>query len=153
FLLVHQDIWDYVMQSPPALIDIKQNGKTIPAVAVINKTGLLFLLDRVSGKPIYGVDERPVPKSEVPLERTSPTQPFPVKPAPLSRMTMSMEDIATVTPELEAACRKLVAENNIQLGGPTCLWRTTVFACNSRGRRVAAIGAAVPSIRNWVTCS
>jgi len=118
FQLVHHDIWDYDMQSPPALIDVKQNGRTIPAVAVTNKTGLLFLLDRLTGRPIYGVEERPVPKSEVPLEGTSPTQPFPVKPPPLSRMTMSMEDIATVTPELEAACRKLVSENSLQLGGP-----------------------------------
>jgi quinoprotein glucose dehydrogenase len=118
FQLVHHDIWDYDMQSPPALIDVKQNGRTIPAVAVTNKTGLLFLLDRVTGKPIYGVEERPVPSSEVPLERPSPTQVFPLKPPPLARMSMSMEDIATVTPELEGACRKLVTENNLQLGGP-----------------------------------
>ena len=64
----------------PALIDVKQGGKTIPAVAVINKPGLLFLLDRVTGKPIYGVEERPVPPSEVPLERAAKTQPFPLKP-------------------------------------------------------------------------
>jgi len=118
FQLVHHDIWDYDMQSPPALIDVKQNGRTIPAVAVINKTGLLFLLDRVTGKPIFGVEERPVAKSELPLERPSPTQPFPVKPPPLSRMSMGMEEIASVTPELEAACKKLVIDNNLQLGGP-----------------------------------
>ena len=100
----------------PALIDVKQGGRTIPAVAVINKVGLLFLLDRVTGKPIYGVEERPVPQSEVPLERTSKTQPFPLKPPPLSRMTMTAADVATVTPELEAACRKLM--EGVQLGGP-----------------------------------
>ena len=71
------------------MIDVKQGGRTIPAVAVINKAGLLFLLDRVTGKPIYGVEERPVPPSEVPLERASKTQPFPLKPPPLARMTMS----------------------------------------------------------------
>ncbi len=118
FQLVHHDIWDYDMQSPPALIDIRKDGRTIPAVAVTNKTGLLFLLDRVTGKPIYGVEERPALKSEVPLERPSATQPFPLKPAPLARMSMTPEDIATVTPELEAACRKLVFDNNLQLGGP-----------------------------------
>src|SRR5688572_26261863 len=69
-----------------------------------------------TGKSIYGVEERPVPQSEVPLERAAKTQPFPLKPAPLSRMTMTMADIATVTPELEAACRKLAA--GVQLGGP-----------------------------------
>jgi len=116
FQVVHHDIWDADLTGAPALIDVKQGGRTIPAVAVINKVGLLFLLDRVSGKPIYGVEERPVPPSEVPLERTSKTQPFPLKPAPLSRMTMTMADIATVTPELEAACRKLI--EGVQIGGP-----------------------------------
>ena len=100
----------------PALIDVKQGGKTIPAVAAINKVGLLFLLDRVTGKPIYGVEERPVPASEVPLERASKTQPFPVKPPPLSRMTMKPEDVATVTPELEKACKELM--QGMELGGP-----------------------------------
>jgi quinoprotein glucose dehydrogenase len=116
FQVVHHDIWDYDLAAPPALLDVKRGGRTIPAVAVINKTGLLFLLDRVTGKPIYGVEERPVPQSEVPLERASKTQPFPLKPAPLARMTMTMEEIATVTPELEAACRKLI--EGVQIGGP-----------------------------------
>jgi quinoprotein glucose dehydrogenase len=116
FQVVHHDVWDYDLAAAPALMDVKQGGKTIPAVAVINKPGLLFLLDRVTGKPIYGVEERPVPQSEVPLERTSKTQPFPLKPPPLARMTITPADIATVTPELEAACRKLI--EGMQLGGP-----------------------------------
>ncbi len=116
FQVVHHDIWDADLTGAPALIDVRQSGRAIPAVAVINKVGLLFLLDRASGKPIYGVEERPVPQSEVPLERTSKTQPFPLKPAPLARMTMTMADIATVTPELEAACKKLI--EGVQIGGP-----------------------------------
>jgi quinoprotein glucose dehydrogenase len=116
FQVVHHDIWDADLAGAPALVDVKQGGRTIPAVAVINKTGLLFLLDRVTGKPIYGVEERPVPQSEVPLERTSKTQPFPLKPPPLSRMTMTAADVATVTPELEAACKALM--DGVQLGGP-----------------------------------
>ena len=83
FQVVHHDIWDADMTGAPALIDVKQGGRTIPAVAAMSKVGLLFLLDRVTGKPIYGVEERPVPQSEVPLERTSKTQPFPLKPPPL----------------------------------------------------------------------
>ena len=118
FQLVHHDIWDFDAETPPLLMDVKHNGKIIPAVAVIAKDSLLYLLDRTNGKPIYGVEERPVPQSDVPLEKTSPTQPFPVKPAPLARQTMTMADIATVTPELEADCRKLVEDNHIQLGGP-----------------------------------
>ena len=116
FQVVHHDIWDADLSAAPALFDVRQGGKTIPAVAVINKPGLLFLLDRVTGKPIYGVEERAVPPSEVPLERPSKTQPFPLKPPPLARMSFTAADVATVTPELEAACRKLM--EGVQLGGP-----------------------------------
>jgi quinoprotein glucose dehydrogenase len=116
FQVVHHDIWDADVANPPILLDVTRDGKTIPAVGIMSKSGLVFLMDRVTGKSIYGVEERPVPQSEIPLERTAKTQPFPLKPAPLSRMTMTMADIATVTPELEAACRKLV--EGVQLGGP-----------------------------------
>ena len=116
FQVVHHDVWDADMTGAPALIDVKQGNKTIPAVVAMDKVGMVFLLDRVTGKPIYGVEERPVKQSDVPLERTSKTQPFPVKPPPLARMTFSKEDIATVTPELEAACRKLL--EGVETGGP-----------------------------------
>jgi len=116
FQVVHHDLWDADLTGAPALIDVKQGGKTIPAVVAMGKVGLLFLLDRVTGKPIYGVEERPVPPSEVPMEHSAKTQPFPLKPPPLARLTMSAADVATVTPELEAACRKLI--EGVQLGGP-----------------------------------
>ena len=116
FQVVHHDIWDFDVANPPMLLDVRNGGRTIPAVAIMSKSGLLFLLDRVTGKPIYGVEERPVPQSEVPLERASPTQPFPLKPPPLSRQTFTAADIATVTPELEAVCRRLI--EGMQLGGP-----------------------------------
>ncbi|HTH01833.1 MAG TPA: pyrroloquinoline quinone-dependent dehydrogenase [Vicinamibacterales bacterium] len=116
FQMVHHDIWDGDASAPPLLFDVKQNGKTIPAVAMMSKNGLVFIVERVTGKPIYGVEERAVPQSEVPGEKTAKTQPFPVKPAPLSRMTFSASEIATVTPELQAACSKLI--EGVQLGGP-----------------------------------
>jgi quinoprotein glucose dehydrogenase len=116
FQVVHHDIWDGDMTGAMALIDVKKGGKTIPAIAAINKLGLLFLLDRTNGSPIFGVEERPVPASEVPLERASKTQPFPVKPAPLARNSMKAEDIDTVTPEIEAGCKKLI--EGVQMGGP-----------------------------------
>src|SRR5690606_32299442 len=116
FQVVRHDIWDADLAAAPVLIDVRQGARTIPAVAVLNKVGLLFLLNRETGEPIYGVEDRNVPPSEVPLERASPTQPFPVKPAPLSRMSMAASDIATVTPELEAACRAFV--EGLQFGGP-----------------------------------
>ncbi len=116
FQVVHHDIWDADVANPPILLESSRGTANDPGRAVMSKSGLVFLMDRVTGKSIYGVEERPVPQSEVPLERTAKTQPFPVKPAPLSRMTMTMADIATVTPELEAACRKIM--DGVQLGGP-----------------------------------
>jgi quinoprotein glucose dehydrogenase len=116
FQVVHHDIWDADLTGAPALIDVKQGGKTIPAVVAMDKVGMIFLLNRVTGKPIYGVEERPVAASEVPLERASKTQPFPLKPPPLARMTFSAADVVTVTPELEASCKKLI--EGVQLGGP-----------------------------------
>ena len=91
FQTVHHDLWDSDMPSPPTLVDIKQNGKTIPALASVGKTGYMFILDRTTGKPIFGVEERPVPKGDVPGEWYSPTQPFPVKPPPLTRVDFVKE--------------------------------------------------------------
>jgi quinoprotein glucose dehydrogenase len=116
FQVIHHDIWDADLTGAPALIDVKQGGKTIPAVVAMDKVGMVFLLNRVTGKPIYGVEERPVPASQVPLEQASKTQPFPLKPPPLVRMTFSKADIATVTPELESACKQLV--EGMEVGGP-----------------------------------
>jgi quinoprotein glucose dehydrogenase len=116
FQLTHHDIWDADLSAAPVLIDVARGGKTTPAVAVVSKTGLLFVLDRVTGAPLNRVEERPVPASEVPLERAARTQPFPVSPPPLSRMTMTAADVATVTPAIEAGCRKLM--EGVQLGGP-----------------------------------
>ena len=78
--LVHHDLWDFDLPAAPTLVDVKRGGRTIPAVAVMTKVTTLFLFDRVTGEPIYGMEERPVPKSTVPGEASWPTQPFPVKP-------------------------------------------------------------------------
>jgi quinoprotein glucose dehydrogenase len=86
FQTVHHDLWDSDMPNPPVLVDIQQGGRRVPALASVGKTGWMFILDRVTGKPIFGVEERPVPKGSVPGEWYSPTQP-PVKPArPLVRV-------------------------------------------------------------------
>jgi len=84
--LVHHDLWDFDIPAAPTLIDVKRNGRTIPAVAVMTKMSFLFIFDRVSGEPIFGMEERPVPRSTVPGEESWPTQPFPTKPAPLGRV-------------------------------------------------------------------
>jgi quinoprotein glucose dehydrogenase len=92
FQTVHHDLWDSDMPNPPVLLDIVQSGKKVPALASVGKTGWMFILDRVTGKPIFGVEERPVPKGNVPGEWYSPTQPFPVKPAkPLVRVDFVKE--------------------------------------------------------------
>jgi len=104
YQMVHHDLWDYDISAPPALIDVKRAGKTIPAVAQITKMGLLFILDRTTGKPIFGVEERPVPKSDTPGEESWPTEPFPVKPPPLARMNMTKDDISNRTPESQRFC-------------------------------------------------
>ena len=109
FQLIHHDLWDYDQPVPPILFDVVRNGKKIPAVGAMNKMAMLFILNRETGKPIYGVEERPVPKGDVPGEYYSPTQPFPVKPPPLSRLSFTMDDVAKITPEHEQACRELFA--------------------------------------------
>ena len=77
--LVHHDIWDYDVPAAPTLVDVKRNGRTTPAVAVMTKMSLVFIFDRVTGEPIFGIEERPVPQSGVPGEKTWPTQPFPAE--------------------------------------------------------------------------
>lgn len=91
FQTVHHDLWDSDMPNPPVLVDVAQNGRRVPALASVGKTGYMFILDRVSGKPIFGVEERPVPKGDVPGEWYAPTQPFPVKPGPLVRVAFDKE--------------------------------------------------------------
>jgi len=111
FQTIHHDIWDYDLPTSPGLIDIVKDGQKIPALAQTGKLGLMFILDRVTGKPVFGVEERPVPQTDVPGEQTSKTQPFPVKPPPLAKNTFKPEDIVTeneTTPEHAKACRELM---------------------------------------------
>ena len=110
FQLTHHDVWDYDNAATPALVDVVQNGRRIPAVVTVSKSGLMFFLDRETGKPIYPVEERPVPQSDIPGEETWPTQPFPVKPPPLSRLSIGPDEIFTGEPEHEKFCRDLVAK-------------------------------------------
>jgi glucose dehydrogenase len=112
--LVHHDIWDFDLPAAPTLIDVRRDGRTIPAVAVITKMSTLFIFDRVTGEPVFGMEERPVPQSTVPGEETWPTQPFPLKPEPLARTTFDPEkDFYTLTPEHEAYCKELWTKNEM----------------------------------------
>jgi len=118
FQVVHHDIWDNDLQAPPVLFDMRKEGRVVPAVAIVSKNGLLFILDRRTGEPIHPVEERAVPASDVPNEQTWPTQPFPVRPPPLARNSFSPDDLATVTPQLHAFCEDFVTKNRMRSGGP-----------------------------------
>ncbi len=120
FQTTHHDNWDYDLTAAPVLLEVKRNGKKIQAVAESSKQALLFMFDRMTGKPIYDVEERPVLNDNpMPGDENWPTQPFPVKPPPLARMTFTSEDVATVTPEHEKFCRDLMKmEGGALMGGP-----------------------------------
>jgi glucose dehydrogenase len=114
FQTVHHELWDFDLPPEPALIDIQKDGKTIPAVVQMGKSAYMFILNRVDGKPVFGVEERPVPKGNVPGEQYSPTQPFPVKPPPLARVSFSHDEMVTAddtTPEHAQACESLWTSN------------------------------------------
>lgn len=126
FQTIHHDLWDQDLPPGPALIDIRQDGKKIPAMAVIGKAGWMFILNRQTGKPVFGVEERPVAKGDVPGEWYSPTQPFPLKPPALARTSYKPEDIVTAedtTPEHAQACQELVQKSGgFYNAGPFTGW-------------------------------
>src|SRR5262249_55517840 len=93
FQTVHHDLWDYDVASPPLLFDVHRNRKRTPAIGVGSKTGNFFILNRETGKPIFGVEERAAPKTDVPGEVSSPTQPFPLAPRPLVPQNLPPGDI------------------------------------------------------------
>jgi quinoprotein glucose dehydrogenase len=122
--LVHHDLWDYDLSGAPALIDVTRPDrggvrKTVPAIAVITKMATLFIFNRVTGEPLFGLEERPVPQSTVPGEQTSATQPFPLRPAPLARVDFDpAKDFYTATPDHAAFCKELWEKNQIYTKGP-----------------------------------
>jgi glucose dehydrogenase len=97
---VHHGVWDYDLPAAPVLCNIKVNGKQIKAVAQITKTGFCFVFDRVTGKPVWPIEERPVPQSAIPGERLSPTQPHPARPAPFELQGSTEDNLIDFTPEL-----------------------------------------------------
>jgi quinoprotein glucose dehydrogenase len=109
FQLVHHDLWDFDSASPPLLTTLRHDGQDVPVVIQGNKSGLLYVLNRDTGKPVFPVQERAVPQSDVPGEVTSPTQPFPVAPPPLAAHTLSAEQAWGPTPEDREACRNAIA--------------------------------------------
>ena len=102
FQLVHHDIWDFDTVGAPMLLDVTIDGKPRKIVAQSSKTGFLYVFDRITGRPIWPIEERPVPQSDVPGEKSSPTQPFPSRPQPFSRTYLAADQVIDFTPELRA---------------------------------------------------
>ena len=100
--LVHHGIWDYDMPGPPVLVTIRPDGKKVDAVVQLTKMGWAYVFDRVSGKPVWPIEERPVAASDVPGEKSWPTQPFLTKPPPFEEQGVSLDDAFDLTPELKA---------------------------------------------------
>jgi len=101
---VHHDLWDYDPAAQPVLFSVRRNGRRIPAVAEVTKTGFIFVFDRLTGKPLFPIEERSVPQSDLPGEASWPTQPYPVKPPPLATTFVTPADITTVTAESREDC-------------------------------------------------
>ena len=134
FQTVHHDLWDYDVASQPLLYTMKRGVASIPAIAVGSKTGNLFLLNRETGKPLFGVEERPVPKSHVAGEEASPTQPFPVLPAPLVPQTFTAQDAWGPTEERRKWCADKVASSLSEgIFTPPSLEGSIVFPGNVGG--------------------
>jgi glucose dehydrogenase len=117
FQMVHHDLWDYDGSAAPQLTTIKHNGKDVDIVAMAGKTGFLYVFDRVTGTPVWPIEERPVPKSEMPGEQSWPTQPYPTNPPPFSKQTFTADDVtphAIVTPEAREQFKQKLAKTRNQ---------------------------------------
>jgi len=110
---VHHDLWDYDLPAAPILADINVEGRPIKAVVQVTKQGFTFVFDRATGEPVWPIEERAVPTSATPGERTAPTQPFPTKPAPFERQGVTTDDLIDFTPELRAEALELVKQYRI----------------------------------------
>jgi glucose dehydrogenase len=111
--ITHKDLWDWDMPTPAVLVDVEQDGRRIPAVALTGKQSLLFVFDRETGRPLHGMEERPTMRSDDPADDAWPTQPFPLRPGPLARTSMTREEIPNITPEQYAHCTAFWDTNNI----------------------------------------
>jgi glucose dehydrogenase len=149
FQTIHHDLWDADPPAPPGLFDTVRNGRTVPALALTTKSGYMYILNRETGRPVFGIEERPVARSDVPGELAFPTQPVPVKPPPLARVAFKLEDLvaaADTTPEHAAACKDLVEKNGVYNAGPFTPWAYRAEGAPPRTALVFPGGVGGP---NW----
>ncbi len=149
FQTVHHDLWDYDLAAPPVLVRVVHEGRAIDAVAQATKTGFVFVLDRETGRPLFPVEERAVPTSDVPGERAWPTQPVPTKPPPLVPQHLTEDDLYAPTPEHLATCRrKLQGLRNEGLFTPPSLEGSILYPFTGGGANWS--GAAFDPERRWL---
>lgn len=142
FQTVHHDLWDYDNASPPSLVTVMRDGTSIPAVAQATKTGMLFVLHRETGVPIFPIEERTVPASTVPGEEASPTQPFTTLTPPLSPHSFSADEIFAMSPEFQAGCRQMIAGlRNEGIFTPPSLEGTIAMPSNIGGAHWGGVAA------------
>jgi glucose dehydrogenase len=150
FQAVHHDIWDFDLPPAPVLADVRINGRTVPILAQTGKVGYMYILNRVTGKPVFGMDEKAVPQSTVPGEHTSATQPIPVKPAELARHGFALADLVTAedtTPEHAKACREMVEKSGtVYNEGPFTPW---VFRGPAEPQRFSVIFPGAIGGTDW----
>jgi quinoprotein glucose dehydrogenase len=127
FQMAHHGLWDYDLPAAPNLVDVEVNGQPVKAVAQTSKEGFLYVFDRVTGKPVWPIEERRVPQSTIPGEKTSVTQPFPTRPAAFDRQGVTEHDITDFTPELHARAMAVLQKYNYgPLFTPESLQKPTI---------------------------
>ena len=115
FQITRHDIYDWDLNAPPMFGEVQRNGERIPAIIQMTKTGYIYFLNRLTGEPIFGVEERPVPPTDALGDAAWPTQPFPVKPEPITRNSMSRDEVSKISPESEKYCTEIY-DQAVQMG-------------------------------------
>ena len=128
YQITRHGLWDYDLPAPPVLATIQKDGRALDVVAMVTKQGWVFVFDRETGKPVWPIEDRPVPASDVPGERTSPTQPFPTKPAPFAKQGFTEDDVIDFIPEVKRLALEEVRKYRLgQLYTPPSLQGTIVM--------------------------
>ncbi len=143
FQMVHHGVWDWDPPTAPTLLDITVDGRRIKAVAQITKQAWVYVFDRVTGKPVWPIEERPVPQSDVPGEHTSATQPFPTKPAAFDKQGFTIDDLIDFTPQLHAEALKIASQYRL---GPMF---TPPIVTGAGGKKAAITLPSPTGGANW----
>ena len=153
--LVHHDIWDYDMPPQPILLDVMVDGRPVKGVFQVSKQAFAYAFDRVTGKPIWPLEERPVPQTDAKGEWTAATQPFPTKPPAFDWQGVNIEQShrlhAGPSPTGDAGARRLQVRTHLHSAPRGGKWFQR-FDPGSGLRRRRRIGRAARAIRNWVLC-